>query len=604
MIGTLLGQRYELLELIGKGGMADVYKARCTLLNRNVAIKILRDEFKNDADFLKRFNVESQAAAGLSHNNIVSVFDVGVQGEMHYIVMEYVEGITLKEYLVKHGPLSWEKAVHFACQIASGLQHAHRKGIVHRDIKPQNILVTKDETLKVTDFGIARAVSTVTMKVDDNSLGTVHYCSPEQARGGYTDEKSDIYSLGVVLYEMVTGALPFEGDSSVSVALKHIQEEAKAPSEYVSDLPEALEDIILHAMKKEQAERYATISEMYIELSMLKQGKNYSVPPVEKNNVSDETKIFSSKEVQEAAEALKKVDNKAKETTRKKGKSTKEDKIATWAGIGTALLLVVILAIFLVQGIAPSVCSDNQSSEIEVPHLVGMDFEKAKEVYPKLNIIKDDEAFSDEYDVGEIISQKTKAGMNVKASYPIYVVVSRGAKTVKVPNAVGRNYRSIEKQLDNLGIVYITELVRDEDVPENEVISIDPKAGTEIVAGEDIVTLTVSAGVAGETYTYSSKDKKEEEEEEGEEEGEEGEEGTTTEETPIEETPGQGGNDVTNVEGSATGGQTTTTTPAPSTETTTPAPAPAPAPAPTPAPAPAPAPTPTPAPAPVDDSWM
>ncbi|MBR3942726.1 MAG: Stk1 family PASTA domain-containing Ser/Thr kinase, partial [Clostridia bacterium] len=387
MVGTLLGQRYELLELIGKGGMADVYKAKCTLLNRNVAIKILREEYNEDEDFLKRFNAESQAAAGLSHNNIVSVYDVGVQGGLHYIVMEYVEGITLKEYLMKHGALSWEKAVHFACQIASGLQHAHRKGIVHRDIKPQNILVTKDETLKVTDFGIARAVSSVTMKVDDDSFGTVHYCSPEQARGGYTDAKSDIYSLGVVLYEMVTGKLPFEGDSTVSVALKHLQEEALSPKTYAPDIPDALENIIAQAMKKEQAERFPSVSEMYIELSMLKQGKNYSVPPVAvDNSVTDETRIFSQEEMMKVTEELEKVEKK-KTATKKKGKKTKQDKIASWAGIGAAFLVVVILFGVLYSHFL----GEKQSEENVAPDLVGMKFEDAKEKYPTLNIIKDGE---------------------------------------------------------------------------------------------------------------------------------------------------------------------------------------------------------------------
>ena len=273
MIGTLLSGRYEILELIGTGGMANVYKARCTYLNRYVAIKVLKDEFKNDEDFLKRFNIESQAAAGLSHTNIVSVYDIGNENDMHFIVMEYVEGKTLKEYLAQNGALPWDKAVDFAIQIASALQHAHRKGIVHRDIKPQNIIVTKDETLKVTDFGIARAVSTFTMKVEDGAMGTVHYCSPEQARGGYTDEKSDVYSLGIVMYEMLTGKLPFESDNSVSVALKHMQEEAVAPSEIVPEIPTGVEEIVIKAMAKNQNDRFQTAGEMLIELNWVKIGR-------------------------------------------------------------------------------------------------------------------------------------------------------------------------------------------------------------------------------------------------------------------------------------------------------------------------------------------
>ena len=267
MIGTLLGNRYEILELVGTGGMANVYKAKCSLLNRFVAIKVLKEEFSDDQEFLKRFDIESQASAGLSHSNIVSVHDVGVQDNIHYIVMEYVDGITLKEYLAENGPLSVNEALDFSIQLVSALHHAHRKGIVHRDIKPQNIIVTKDNVLKVTDFGIARAASTATMKVDESGFGSAHYCSPEQASGRYTDAKSDIYSLGVVMYEMLTGKLPFESDNSVSVAIKHIQEEPVPPREINPEIPETVEEVILKAMAKDQTERFQTAGEMLIELN-------------------------------------------------------------------------------------------------------------------------------------------------------------------------------------------------------------------------------------------------------------------------------------------------------------------------------------------------
>ncbi len=535
MVGTLLGQRYELLEQIGKGGMADVYKAKCTLLNRNVAIKILREEFNDDEDFLKRFNAESQAAAGLSHNNIVSVYDVGVQGELHYIVMEYVEGITLKEYLLKHGALSWEKAVHFACQIASGLQHAHRKGIVHRDIKPQNILVTKDETLKVTDFGIARAVSSVTMKVDDNSFGTVHYCSPEQARGGYTDAKSDIYSLGVVLYEMVTGKLPFEGDSTVSVALKHLQEEAVSPRTYAPDIPDALESIIMQAMKKEQAERFPSVSEMYIELSMLKQGKNYTVPPIAVDTAAtDETRVFSQEEMMKVTEELEKVE-KSKASSKKKGKKTKQDKIAAWAGIGTAFLVVVILS-FLVHNFF---FADKQSEENVAPDLIGMNFEEAKDKYPTLNIIKDGEDFSDKYKAGQIISQKIKAGMKIKSQYPIHVVISKGPESVIIPDVVGEKLRDAEIKLRDLGLNYKTEYEKS-DLPDDEIISIEPAPGTEVRAGDKTVVLTVSTNKSNSGDERPSN--RDEEEEEDENEPSE----NPSEDTPSSDRPSSGNQPSTN----------------------------------------------------------
>ena len=225
MIGQILGNRYELIEKIGGGGMALVYKARCKLLNRFVAVKVLRPDFTNDEEFIKRFKIEAQAAASLSHPNIVSIYDVGNEGDIHYIVMEYIDGATLKEYLEEKGALDWKEAVNISIQICLAIKHAHENNIVHRDIKPHNILFTKDGMVKVTDFGIARAVTSSTITMVGGTIGSVHYFSPEQARGGFTDEKSDIYSLGIVLYELLTGRLPFNGDTPVSVAIKHIQEE-------------------------------------------------------------------------------------------------------------------------------------------------------------------------------------------------------------------------------------------------------------------------------------------------------------------------------------------------------------------------------------------
>ena len=245
MTGKILGNRYELIKKIGAGGMAIVYKAKCRLLNRMVAIKILRNELIEDQEFVSRFNIESQAAASLSHSNIVSIYDVGRQDDIHYIVMEYIDGETLKDCIVRNGALNWKDAVNYAIQICSALEHAHRKQIVHRDIKPHNIMVTKEGVLKVTDFGVARAVTSSTLTLDGNTIGSVHYFSPEQARGGYTDEKSDLYSLGVVLYEMVTGKLPFESDTPVSIALKHLQEKPREPMELEPGIPTGLNNIII-----------------------------------------------------------------------------------------------------------------------------------------------------------------------------------------------------------------------------------------------------------------------------------------------------------------------------------------------------------------------
>jgi serine/threonine protein kinase len=262
MESNVLGNRYELIEKIGGGGMALVYKARCRLLNRFVAVKILREEFTGDEEFVKRFEIEAQSAASLSHPNIVPIYDVGNENNIFYIVMEYIDGITLKEYIVRNGPLDWKDAVRIAIQICSAIEHAHSKQIIHRDIKPQNILMTQDGIAKVTDFGIARAVTSSTITMVGSTIGSVHYFSPEQARGGYIDEKSDLYSLGIIMYEMITGKMPFDGESPVAIALKHIQDKPIQPIDLNKDIPRALNDIIMKAIKKEQSGRYQTATEM------------------------------------------------------------------------------------------------------------------------------------------------------------------------------------------------------------------------------------------------------------------------------------------------------------------------------------------------------
>ena len=266
--GRLLGNRYEIIEKIGNGGMAMVYKAKCHVLNRFVAVKILRDEFTTDEEFIKRFEVEAQAAASITHPNIVSVYDVGREGNLYYIVMELIRGKTLKEIIIEaEGPLPWKWSVNIAIQIASALDVAHKNNIVHRDIKPHNIIITEDGVAKVTDFGIAKAVSNSTMTAFGTTIGSVHYFSPEHARGGYTDAKSDIYSLGVVMYEMLTGKVPFDADTPVSVALKHMQEEPVEPIQLNEKIPNAVNEIILKAMRKDSSLRYQSAAAMLSDLN-------------------------------------------------------------------------------------------------------------------------------------------------------------------------------------------------------------------------------------------------------------------------------------------------------------------------------------------------
>ena len=255
MSGKIIDGRYEIIEEIGRGGMAIVYRAKCLVLNRYVAIKVLRPEYRDDLEFIKRFKIEAQSAGSLSHPNIVSIYDVGNEDDLEYIVMEYVEGITLKQYLSAKGVLQWKEAVDYASQICSGLEHAHKKGIVHKDIKPENIIITKEGILKITDFGIAKALNQGTITTGGLTMGSVHYFSPEQARGGFTDAKTDLYSLGILTYEMVTGRLPFEGESAISIAMQHLETEPVRPSVFNPSIPKSLETVILKAMKKEQSER-------------------------------------------------------------------------------------------------------------------------------------------------------------------------------------------------------------------------------------------------------------------------------------------------------------------------------------------------------------
>ena len=293
LVGKTLADRYHILELIGTGGMATVYKAQCEVLKRDVAIKVLRDSVKDDESALRSFKQEAQAAAKLSHNNIIQVFDVAEEDGLDYMVMELVDGITLKKYIRENGPLSCQESIEFAIQIAQALEAAHSKNVIHRDIKPHNILVTEDKTLKVTDFGIAKAAGTETLVVDDhNAKGSVHYISPEQARGGFTDARSDIYSLGVVLFEMLTGKVPFDGESAVAVALMHIEKQPPSVLDFNPAVPSALADIVAKAISKEQQARYQTATELIEDLNAALSLKPVEVIIPEDTEDLDETKKF------------------------------------------------------------------------------------------------------------------------------------------------------------------------------------------------------------------------------------------------------------------------------------------------------------------------
>lgn len=486
MIGRVLGDRYEILEKIGTGGMAIVYKARCTLLNRNVAVKILRDEFQTDQEFIARFNIEAQAAASLSHTNIVSIFDVGTEENLHYIVMEYVPGITLKDYIKENGAIPWKTALDYALQISAGIEHAHKQNIIHRDIKPHNIIMTEDNVLKVTDFGIARALNANTITVCDNTMGSVHYFSPEQARGGYTDEKSDIYSLGVVMYEMLTGHVPFEADSPVSVALMHIQEEPLPILIRNPEVPTGLADIVMKAMAKEQIGRYESVTALIEALKGFKTG----VLPVK----PEETDNGATRVVPVLSGAGKRIERKKKDA--KKAPATKEDKIAVFAGIAVSFLIVGLILLFVLKPFA-----NNERIELMVPALVGKNIEEIQEQYKEseeFEIVVVQQISDTEAEENEILSQEPKADKKISAEkgikQRIEVVVSSGVERLLTPKVVGLDVRQAEIDLKNAKLV--PNIIEEEsDEPTDTVIRQYPLEGKEIKVGEEVV-LYVSSGSA------------------------------------------------------------------------------------------------------------
>jgi len=481
--GRLLGNRYEILEQIGNGGMATVYKAKCHVLNRFVAVKVLRDEFTTDEEFVKRFNTEAQAAASLTHPNIVSVYDVGSEGDLHYIVMELIKGKTLKNIINQDGGISWKWSINVAIQIASALETAHKNNIVHRDIKPHNIIITEDGIAKVTDFGIAKAVSNSTITAFGSMIGSVHYFSPEHARGGFTDPKSDLYSLGVVIYEMVTGKVPFNADTPVSVALKHMQEKPKEPIELNSAIPKSVNDIIMKAMQKDINLRYQTATEMLKDLSRAIKNPNEDFIVMEKSENDFPTQrlstIYDKSDVKE---------EKRKDRFMKKHKKLLITIGAIILFIGTILLTNLLLNI-------------TAKKDVQIPDIVGKEQSQVqaelKEI--KLEYAVGGEAYSKDVPAGCIISQEPKYQENytIKEGETITVIISKGRNLVTVPKVVGKTEEEAISELEALGlIVNIPDenRVYNKKVEAGYVIEQDIEAKKEIDAGETI-TLKVSKGI-------------------------------------------------------------------------------------------------------------
>ena len=486
--GKLLGNRYEIIEKIGNGGMATVYKATDKVLKRNVAVKILRDEFTTDDEFIKRFEVEAQSAARLTHPNIVSIYDVGVDGNLYYIVMELIQGKTLKEIIVKEkGPLPWKWSINVSIQIASALEMAHRNNIIHRDIKPHNIIITEDGVAKVTDFGIAKAVSNSTITAFGTTIGSVHYFSPEHARGGFTDAKSDLYSLGVVMYEMVTGRVPFDADTPVSVALKHMQEEPVEPIELNPNLPIAVNKIIMRALQKDTTLRYQTASEMLVDLKKsLKDPEGDFVEELEYDPTA-KTQVIDTNAYR---------DNK--QTKNSSGK--KDGKFKTFVKTHKGLSIFIGLLLFVLSlGGTMLVLNLTNPPEVAMPNVVGLSKEEAqKEIENvKLKFEIEKEEYNKDVPEGFIISQdptymekfnKVKQGSTVK------VVVSKGEEKTTVPKVVGMEKDKAVKALEDAKLK--VEIVEESSkkVQEGYVISQETSPDTEAFAG-DTIKIHVSTGV-------------------------------------------------------------------------------------------------------------
>ncbi len=541
LIGKVLAGRYEILEEVGSGGMAVVYKARCQLLNRFVAVKVLRPDLQNDEEFVRRFNVEAQAAASLTHPNIVSIYDVGYESGFHYIVMEYIEGKTLKDYIEEKKILPWREAAEYAVQIAKGLEQAHKNSIIHRDVKPHNIIMTSDGVMKVTDFGIARANVQSTVTCEDSAIGSVHYISPEQARGGYTDVRSDIYSLGVVLYEMLTGKVPFDSERPVTVAIMHLQEKPVMPREHNISIPLSLERIVIKAMSKEVSARYNNISEMIAELNsvindpsrglfhvpdddMLDSGaekedlgvtkkmpavkitpivpadlipeNNENYPGTGKSGTSvvpiDDTGYEGEKkELKKKASTSKK-----KYTVDKK----KEKKVIMWAIISA---IVVVLGLFGFAAYAMGFFDGCSSAEVPaIPNVVGKNYEEVVKEYAdsydpdseyRFSFVDDKRIQSDKPE-GTILEQDPEPGTKVsKGDTPIYLTISGGSEKIKLDDYTKEDKGDAREALYNLGLkCEIVEETSDR-IPKDRVIRQEPMAGAMVDKGA-IVTLYVSIG--------------------------------------------------------------------------------------------------------------
>ncbi|OZB91826.1 Stk1 family PASTA domain-containing Ser/Thr kinase [Paenibacillus sp. XY044] len=503
MIGHELGGRYEVIERIGGGGMALVYKAHDILLGRNVAIKVLRQQFVHDEEFIRRFRREAQSAASLSHSNVVSIYDVGQEDDIHYIVMEYVEGHNLDEIIKERAPLQVDEAVRIASQICDALDHAHQNQIIHRDIKPHNIMIGRNGRVKVTDFGIARAVTSTTITQTGSVVGSVHYFSPEHAKGVVTGEKSDLYSLGIVLYQMLTARLPFLGESPISVALKHLQEEFEEPREVNPLIPQSVENIILKSMRKNPQERYQSAKEMLQDLETCLLPERRNEPKIEFADMDDEdrTRVIPAikpepRSVSRAKAQAVDDDDEEDEPRDGKGKKPKKKKSGR-AALWISLTLVVLLAL---AGVVWYVNQKLVVPDVTVPSVINMTEEQARKSLSDKGLLVEDPVirkYNKDFDDGIVYEQSRPEGTVVKKGAAIQLTVSTEKPKVPMPDVKGLTFDDARKALLAKGVKDDNIKKKEEfsdDVEKGLIISSDPGANSEVDADNQEITLTVSKG--------------------------------------------------------------------------------------------------------------
>lgn len=491
MIGKRLSGRYKILDSVGGGGMANVYLARDMILERDVAVKVLRPDISNDEEFIRRFHREAQAATSLNHPNIVSIYDVGEDEQIFYIVMEYIDGSTLKQYIQKNGPLSNEESVNIMLQLTSAISHAHENQIVHRDIKPQNILIDENGVVKVTDFGIAVALSSTTITQTNSFLGSVHYLSPEQARGGMATKKSDIYSLGIVMFELITGRLPFFGESAVSIAIKHLQNDTPSPKRWNPYIPQSLENIILKSTAKDSFYRYDNVEALQEDLRTSLDPSRANEAPFKIPELDGEaTKAIPIIKDDKTAQ-LKNGDDtivhqeKAKEASKKK----KGKKVILWVLTAIFLLAAASVAAFT---IIPSIFLPG---DVTIPDVSGKSYEVAYSELDKLGfeIGEPKEVFDDKIEEGKVVKTNPKSGVVAKEGSTITIYTSKGKKKAEIEDYIGQNYEEISESVESKFKEVIIKSQSSSDIPSGEIIDQFPKSG-EYVLEDTELTLFVSTG--------------------------------------------------------------------------------------------------------------